>query len=95
MFLYSTTLTADHAHENLTVRFLKHNPAKIAGEAINLNTVCESIGKEKASGLVGVHSFTGSDWGGKFTSISKNKWIKTYLELESQSHIVVTETWEK
>ena len=88
VFLYNTTLTADHGHENLTVRFLKHNPAKIPGEAINLNTVCESMGQEKASGLIGVHIFTGSDWGGKFASISKKKWIKTYLELEPTSPIV-------
>ena len=29
------------------------------------------IGKEKCQGLIGLHNFTGSDYGGKFVGISK------------------------
>ena len=39
------------------------------------------LGTAKARGLVGFHNFTGADWGGKFVGISKETWMKAYLEL--------------
>ena len=37
------------------------------------------MGKEKSKGLIGLHNFSGADWGGKFAGISKKTWIKSYL----------------
>ena len=42
-----------------------------------------AIGNEKSKGLIGLHAFTGADWGGKFAGISKKKWIKHYLDAGS------------
>ena len=47
-------------------------------------------GRAKSQGLIGNYNFTGSDWGGKFVGVSKNRWCKTYLELPSDSPIVET-----
>ena len=70
---------------SVTVRFLKKNPSKIKGDLINLNTVCRVLGRRKAMGLVGVHSFSGCDFGGKFATIGKMKWISRYLNLDEES----------
>ena len=36
-----------------------------------------TVGKEKSKGLIGLHNFSGADWGGKFAGISKKTWIKS------------------
>ena len=87
IFAYNTQLTAVINKPNMVIRQLKTNPAKIPGNVINLNTVCQSIGRDKALGLIGVHAFTGGDWGGKFANISKANFIKTYLNWESPSPV--------
>ena len=46
------------------------------------------LGKEKCQALLGLHAFTGADWGGKFASISKKSWIKAFLNLEDSNEIV-------
>lgn len=51
---------------------------------------CLAIGIERSKGLIGLHAFTGADWGGKFAGISKKKWMKEYLNLESSSDVVKT-----
>ncbi len=52
---------------------------------ININECCKSIGKIKAVSLLGLHVFSGANWGGNFFGISKNKWITSYLALELNS----------
>ena len=88
VFLFCVSLTASLDQNSITFRFLKKRPAKIDGDLININTVCEILGKEKSMGLVGIHSFSGSDWGGKFAGISKKKWITNYLNLDAASDTV-------
>ena len=39
------------------------------------------VGKPKCRGLIGLHNFSGADWGGKFVEISKRAWISAYLKL--------------
>ena len=56
---------------------------------INIHAMSNAIGLEKSRGLIGFHAFTGADWGGKFATITKNRWIKRYLCLESTSDVVV------
>ncbi len=55
--------------------------------------VCErvcAIGQEKCQGLIGLHNFTGADWGGKFVGVSKKSWISKYLGLEKINPIINT-----
>ena len=47
-----------------------------------------AIGKEKAKGLVGFHNFTGADWGGKFVGITKERWMKAYLQLPEDDDVI-------
>ena len=85
VFIFCTSLTASMDPNSVTVRFLKKDPAKIKGDGINLNKVCGVLGKNKSMGLVGIHSFSGTDFGGKFAGIGKAKWIKNYLNLDEDS----------
>jgi len=39
------------------------------------------IGHHKCQGLLGLHNFSGADWGGKFVGITKKAWIYAYLKL--------------
>jgi len=47
---------------------------------------------DKSKGLIGLHHFTGADWGGKFVGVSKKTWISNYLSLPSNDEIVRTFT---
>ena len=40
------------------------------------------IGHHKCQGLLGLHNFSGADWGGKFVGISKKTWANAYLKLD-------------
>ena len=46
------------------------------------------LGKEKCRALLGLHAFTGADWGGKSATISKKSWIKAFLNLDDTNEIV-------
>jgi hypothetical protein len=59
-----------------------------AKRTIDIRTRCETVGTEKSKGLLGLHAFSGADWGGKFAGISKGRWINHYLTLESDSDAV-------
>ena len=39
------------------------------------------IGRHKCQELIGLHNFSGADWGGKFFGITKKTWIRAYLKL--------------
>ncbi|KAG0711994.1 hypothetical protein GWK47_019398 [Chionoecetes opilio] len=57
---------------------------------IDIKERCTAIGTEKSKALIGLHNFTGADWGGKFFSISKKAWITKFLQLPSSSKIIKT-----
>ena len=40
------------------------------------------IGRHKCQGFLGLHNFSGADWGGKFVGISKKTWVNAYLKLD-------------
>ena len=48
----------------------------------------QAVGTEKMKGLIGLHAFSGADWGGKFSSISKKRWISYYLTLDTDSDAI-------
>ena len=41
-----------------------------------------AIGIHKCQGLIGLHNFTGADWGGKCVGITKKTWVKAYMALD-------------
>lgn len=55
---------------------------------VDVGARCAAVGNEKSRGLLGLHAFSGADWGGKFAGISKSRWIKHYLSLEPVSGII-------
>ena len=57
---------------------------------IDVKERCAAIGPEKSKALIGLHNFTGADWGGKFFSISKKAWITKFLALAPNDDIVGT-----
>ena len=40
-----------------------------------------AIGCRKCQGLIGLHNFSGADWGGKFVGITKKTWVRKYMDL--------------
>lgn len=56
-----------------------------AKRTIDIRARCKAVGTEKSKGLIGLHAFSGADWGGKFSNISKKRWISHYLTLETDS----------
>jgi hypothetical protein len=46
------------------------------------------IGRNKCQGLIGLHNFSGADWGGKFVGITKKTWVSAYMKLDEDSSIV-------
>ena len=40
------------------------------------------IGRRKCEGLIGLHNFSGADWGGKFVGITKKTWVGAYMKLD-------------
>ena len=57
---------------------------------IDVKERCVVIGSEKSKALIGLHNFTGADWGGKFFNISKKAWITKFLVLTPTDDIVGT-----
>jgi len=57
---------------------------------IDVKERCVVIGSEKSKALIGLHNFTGADWGGKFFNISKKTWITKFLALTPTDDIVGT-----
>ena len=50
-------------------------------QEINVFERVQVIGRHKCQGLLGLHNFSGADWGGTFVGISKKTWINEYLKL--------------
>ena len=42
------------------------------------------IGRRKCQGLIGMHNFSGADWGGKFVGVTKKTWVNAYLKLHEE-----------
>ena len=55
---------------------------------IDVKERCIVIGSEKHNALIGVHNFTGADWGGQFFNISKKTWITKFLAVTPTDDVV-------
>ena len=42
----------------------------------------------KCQGFVGLHNFSGADWGGKFVGISKKTWVDAYMTLDEDDQAI-------
>ena len=40
------------------------------------------IGIRKCQGFIGLHNFSGAEWGGKFVEITKKTWADAYMNLD-------------
>ena len=49
---------------------------------IDVFQLVQAIGILKCQDLIGLHHFTGADWGGKFVGITKKSWAKAYMALD-------------
>jgi hypothetical protein len=47
-----------------------------------------AVGIHKSQGLIGLHNFSGADWGGKFVGITKKTWVAAYMKLSENDPIV-------
>ena len=83
---------ATNAHLGVltTLRLLTGKVAKY--RAIDVRDRVVALGPEKSRGLIGLHHFTGADWGGKFVGVSKKTIISAYLSLPPEDEIVQTFT---
>ena len=80
----------DHLGVLTTFRLLTGKVAKY--RAIDVRDRVVALGPEKSRGLIGLHNFTGADWGGKFVGVPKKTWISAYLLLPPEDKIVQTFT---
>ena len=84
------TLLMDLASRRLgtqtRLKFLTGKAAKC--REIDVMERVNTIGIHKSQGLVGLHNFSGADWGGKFVGISKKKWADAYLKLKEDDLVV-------
>ncbi|KAG1697692.1 DNA topoisomerase 2-alpha [Nymphon striatum] len=59
-----------------------------SSRVLDIEESCKKLGPRKCNALLGMHAFTGSDWGGKFSGITKRKWMKLFLELYDSDEIL-------
>lgn len=61
-----------------------------AQRKIDIWETCSAFTLEKSRGRVGLHGFSGADWGGK---LSKKRWLESYLRLEEDSEVINVFQW--
>lgn len=88
LILLIDLVACGHLGEFANLRFLTGKGAKY--RAIDIPDRVSAIGAERAKGLIGLHHFTGADWGGKFVGLSKKTWVSAYLQLPPSDQIVQT-----
>ena len=44
--------------------------------------------EKKSEAVLGLHAFTGGDWGGKFSGVTKERWTQRFLELDEGSDVI-------
>ncbi len=78
------------AHEHLrSLTTLEFHTGK-GNKFINIDVIdrVRSIGHQKCQGLIGVHNFTGVDWGVKFVGVTKKRSITEYFKLSPDDSII-------
>ena len=69
----------NHLPENVGLKFQTGKGNK--RREIDVVKQVHAIGVNKARGLIGLHNFSGADWGGKFVGVSKKTWVSAYMKL--------------
>ena len=46
------------------------------------------MGTRKCQGFIGLHYFSGADWGGKFVGINKKIWAEAYIALDEDDSAI-------
>ena len=66
-------LVANGYHGPMTkLNFVKTGKKGSSGkDVIDVIERVQSIGMQKARGMIGLHNFSGADWGGKYVGITK------------------------
>ena len=78
MFLCFSSISCFGPQIGLT--FLNGNSVKY--REIDVVERVQVIGRRKCQGLIGLHNFSGTDWGGKFVGISKKIWVVVNLKFD-------------
>ena len=65
----------------------------IAGKGQNTGEIsikerAAALGEAKTSAFLGLQAISGTDWGGKFATITKKAWVKSLLELDEDDEIL-------
>ena len=55
---------------------------------ISIKDRAAALGEAKTGAFLGLHAMSGTDWGGKFATISKKAWVKSFLELDDNDEIL-------
>ena len=55
---------------------------------IYLNHHVANLGRKKSEAVLGLHAFTGGDWGGKYSGVTKERWTQRFLELDEGSDVI-------
>lgn len=69
-------------------RLYMHAGRGKSSRVLDIEECCRKLGSRKCNALLGMHTFTGSDWGGKFSGITKRKWMKLFLDLDDSDEII-------
>ena len=73
-------------HPQICLKFLTGKGVKY--REIDVVERAKVIGHRKCQGLIGLHNFFGTDWGGKFLDITKKKWVHAYLQLSDDDVVI-------
>ena len=55
---------------------------------INVIKRVKVLGSENSRALIGFYNFTGADWGGKLVGITKERWMKLFLDLTNDDEVI-------
>jgi len=68
------------------LKFLTGKGAKY--REIDVAEPVKAVGYSKRQRLIGLHNFSGADWGGKIVGIMKKSWVKAYIKLDDDNPAV-------
>ena len=65
----------------------------LAGTADKPKKICvnhhvANLGRKKSEAVLGLHAFTGGDWGGKFSGVTKERLTQRFLELDEGLDVI-------
>ncbi len=65
-----------------------HAGREKSSRVLDIEECCRKMRSRECNALLGMHAFTGSDWGGRFSGITKRKWMKLVLNLDDSDEIL-------